>query len=125
MTAADEAIRWTQDKCRPIAYRRAGLGDWRSAVCEKCGSTGPLSMHHRRKRSQGGGWEPSNIVILCGNGTMGCHGWVETNPTAANAEGWSLVGRDPDGSKVPIRHWRIGWARVLLDDQGCLIPIDW
>lgn len=122
MTAAEVA--WTEAKCRPIVYARAGLGDARMARCEKCGQREPLSMHHRRKRGQGGTWAPSNIVVVCGSGTTGCHGWIERNPTNANAEGWGLGRGDPDGSKVPLRVHNVSWCRVKLDNAGGMTLVD-
>lgn len=47
-------------------------------------------MHHRLKRGQGGGWEPENIVAVCGSGTTGCHGWIEANPKAAGRQGFHV-----------------------------------
>ena len=124
--AEPDDVVWTQALCRPIVDARAGLGAIDAARCEKCGDYGiGLSMHHRKKRGQGGSWAPSNIVVVCGDGTRGCHGWIEQNPTAANAEGWHLTTGDPDGSVVPIRHWQIKWCRVKLDDLGNLHPISW
>lgn len=122
MTAAAE-IEWTAARSHPIVYGRAGMGDPQMARCEKCGAREPLSMHHRRKRVHGGTWAPSNIVVLRGDGTTKCHGWIEQNPTAANAEGWWLFGRDPDGSKVPLRVHNVSWCRVKLDNAGGLILV--
>lgn len=33
--------------------------------CECCGSVGCLDVHHIRYLSNGGGWEQSNLVVLC------------------------------------------------------------
>jgi 5-methylcytosine-specific restriction endonuclease McrA len=112
---------WTQARCRPIVYARAGLGDPQAARCEKCGSAGPLSMDHLKNRSQGGDWAPSNIVVLCGDGVLGCHGWKTLYPTEARAQGWRLLRDDPVGV-VPILHHALG-MRVRLDDEGMLIPV--
>lgn len=111
---------WTQETCRPIVYARAGLGDPQMARCEKCGSAGPLSMDHLKNRSQGGDWSPSNIVVLCGDGTTGCHGWKTHNPTEARAQGWKLLREDPVGV-VPIDHHPMQMP-VRLDDEGNMIP---
>lgn len=69
-------------------------------------------MHHRKKRSQGGLWIPSNVVALCGHGTSGCHGWVEHNPNAAELEGFHVR---PWQDEVPIRYRSFRWV-ILLDD---------
>lgn len=88
--------------------------------CEKCG--GPLnihSLHHRRPRGMGGSRNPAisgaaNFLALCGTGTTGCHGWVESNRTTAYLRGLLLrTGSDPTATPyVDDRgHW---W--LLLDD---------
>ncbi|WP_280499411.1 HNH endonuclease [Nocardia cyriacigeorgica] len=83
--------------------------------CERCGQAG-YTIHHRRKRSQGGTWEPSNLLALCGSGTTGCHGWVEANPNLATAFGfWLRHGQD--STTTPVWLWGRG---VLLDDAGGL-----
>lgn len=111
---------WTEARTRPIVYARAGLGDPAMARCEKCGSAGPLSMDHLKNRSQGGDWRPSNIVVLCGDGTTGCHGWKTQNPDAARDAGWKLDRGDEPGVR-PIEHFALKMP-VLLDDEGMLIP---
>jgi hypothetical protein len=110
-----------EKECRRIVRARAGLGDPDDARCERCGAPPPLTMHHRRNRSQGGQWVPSNIVALCGDGVRGDHGWVGANPTEANAQGWSLRAGD-DPLVVPVLHHGLG-MRVRLDDEGMLIPV--
>lgn len=57
---------------------------------------------------------PANIVLLCGSGTEGCHGWVESNRQQSYDEGL-LVHRNDDSSEIPItcRH-----GTVYLDDVG-------
>jgi hypothetical protein len=113
-----------EKKCREVVAARAGLGDPSMARCERCGQAPPLTAHHRVKRGQGGEWNPSNIVALCGHGTTGCHGWVESHPAAAGAdgEGWALR-RSEDPTEVPIFH-HPQQMLVRLDDDGMLIPVD-
>ena len=53
----------------------------------------PASIHHRKPRKMGGTRRPDinflpNLVLLCGTGTTGCHGWIEANRKAAKATGW-------------------------------------
>lgn len=63
-------------------------------VCELC--YGPLtimSLHHRRPRGMGGTkspWihDPENLLALCGTGTSGCHGKVESYRDRAYRYGW-------------------------------------
>lgn len=110
-----------EGKCRRVVKTRAGLGDPDDARCERCGAPPPLTMHHRRNRSQGGQWVPSNIVALCGDGVRGDHGWVGAHPAEANVQGWSLRGGD-DPLLVPIFHYAMqSW--VQLDDDGMIIIV--
>lgn len=89
--------------------------------CECCGT--PLgdrrgedfSIHHRRCRGMGGtNWFgsnlPSNLMAVCGSGTTGCHGWIESHRFEAMALGY-LVSRYQDPSAVPAQ---IGDRMALL-----------
>ena len=80
------------------------------------------SVHHRSPRGMGGSktsWinAPSNLILLCGSGTTGCHGWVESNRDVARESGWLvprngvLVPRD-----VPVLYGDGLW--FLWDDGG-------
>lgn len=85
--------------------------------CERCGAS-EYTVHHRRKRSQGGPWLPSNLLAVCGHGTAGCHGLIEANPTWANGQGlWLFAGEVPD--QTPVILWGRG---VLLTDDGLYLP---
>lgn len=100
--------------------------------CVKCG--GPVtgergwgwSVQHRQARQAGGCKQPyinqpSNLLLVCGSGTTGCHGWIEHNRTESEVNGW-IVRR---GVTLPAeqRVWLTGpyapdgmWA--LLDSDG-------
>jgi hypothetical protein len=75
------------------------------------------SRHHRRLRSHP--WPglhlPSNLVLLCGSGDTGRHGWVHAHPAEARLEGYMVHAWEYPQSK-PIYTMRHGW--VLLDDEG-------
>lgn len=60
----------------------------------------------------------SNLVRLCGTGTTGCHGFVESQRTLATVRGW-LLGFLDDPETTPLQCYD-GW--FLLDDQGARIP---
>jgi hypothetical protein len=101
-----------EGSCRDLVRKRSG------GTCERCSVRLAESMHHRRFRSQGGPWVPSNILHLCGDGTTGCHG-VLTNTRGHRAEfeaaGW-IVPSHADWREVPVlRH---GVFVILLDDGG-------
>lgn len=68
---------------RSLVYLRA---DHRCELCH--GSAWGGSVHHRRPRGMGGDRRPetnlpSNLLLLCGSGTTGCHEWVESNRSHA------------------------------------------
>ena len=80
------------------------------------------SIHHRRPRGSGGtslDWvnQPANLVVLCGSGTTGCHGWVERERTKAFDLGLlvSAIGV-ATAMTTRLRHHEYGW--VLLDNEG-------
>lgn len=96
--------------------------DRSGGACEICGVPAE-SMHHRRFRSQGGPWAPSNILHLCGDGVRLCHGLL-TVPQGRREE------FERNGWIVPS--WRL-WATypvvyreyeqmVFLGDDGGLRP---
>ena len=88
--------------------------------CERCGhdlTNGyrPVSRHHRIRRRDGGD-RLSNLLLLCGTGTTGCHGHVTEHPGEAYANGWcirALGNQDPE--RVPVR-LTDGRLWLLLDD---------
>lgn len=86
--------------------------------CERCNHefTGRgVSRHHRMRRRDGGD-RLANLLLLCGTGTTGCHGYVTEHPEEAYANGWSiraLAGQDP--ADVPVR---INGRLWVLDDHG-------
>lgn len=54
------------------------------------------TRHHRLPRGQGGSNDLSNLLHVCGDGTTGCHGYIEHNRTASYEAGWLVhMGMDP------------------------------
>jgi hypothetical protein len=97
--------------------------------CELCGvSLGgergiDFSVHHRRPRGIGGSSDPvtssvSNVLVICGSGTTGCHGRVEQYRQIAMQAGW-LVRQGQDPATTPVQIF-VGcrMARVLLTSDG-------
>lgn len=69
-----------------------------------------VSVHHRVPRKMGGTTDRnvnglSRIMLICGTGTSGCHGWIESNRDEARGNGW-LVPRlgtgEVDAEAVPL-----------------------
>lgn len=78
------------------------------------------SMHHRRKAGQGGLWTAANIVHVCGDGTVGCHGYLEANPATARKRGlWLYTGQLPLVTAANMV-FRGLTAWYLLDDEGSI-----
>lgn len=82
---------------------------------------GPHSVHHRRPRRAGGDPrpstnDPSNLLLLCGTATTGCHQRVEADRVTALANGWLLhATEEPAAAPAligPSRTW------VRLTDDG-------
>ncbi|MER7014528.1 HNH endonuclease signature motif containing protein [Saccharopolyspora sp. NPDC000359] len=105
-------------RTRTVVTHRAERHGW--PLCERCGVALGTNVHHRRPRGAGGSKDPatntpSNLLLLCGSGTTGCHGWVESNRAAAYRHGWLLRSWQVP-LDVPVRiHDR---GLVLLDDHG-------
>lgn len=100
------------------ASQRVRLRDRAEHVCEVriagvCMSYG-TNAHHRKNASQGGTDDLSNLLLCCGSGTTGCHGWITEHPGEAKRNGWS-VWRSDDPAVTPVRY-RGAWAR--LDNEG-------
>jgi hypothetical protein len=91
--------------------------------CEICGAdlmnNTPVSLHHRLPRGMGGSSHPdrhssSNLMAVCGTGTTGCHGVIESYRAQAYEHGW-LVRRGQDPAEVEVLIWRQGWVRLTKD----------
>ena len=85
------------------------------------------SMHHRRARGMGGTKEtwvgqPGNALTLCGSGTTGCHGWVETHRDTAYEHGLLVRRHSLDlPVNVPVRNQAGVW--FWLTDWGSRIEV--
>lgn len=91
--------------------------------CELHGGLGS-NVHHRNK--EGRQWVASNLLRLCGSGTTGCHGWIESHPEHAMALGlW--VPREQDPAVVPMFCAPIQFALDwwLPDDAGMWHHTGW
>lgn len=104
-----------ESRTRQLVAARSG--GW----CEVCGTVRAESVHHRRKRSQGGPWSASNCVHACGDGARGCHGWAESRVDEAAAAGFHLRPGEDAGARPVVSGLH---GRVLLADDGSLCPTD-
>lgn len=82
-----------------------------------------ISIQHRRAQGVGGtslahANELANLLILCGTGVTGCHGWTETRERAAARARGLWIGHDyRDGALIPAAEyplWLHSGRRVLL-----------
>lgn len=80
--------------------------------CVRCGrhvTNWIYSIQHRRARGMGGSKDPSinradNLILLCGDGVQGCHGWVETHREQSHDNGWSLPWWQ-SADTYPVTYW--------------------
>lgn len=92
--------------------------------CRRCGHAvgEDFSRHHRIPRGAGGSSRvdrPSNLVTVCGSGTTGCHGRIESRRDEHKVLGWILpkLNLSIDTESEPL--FTIdGW--VCFDDQGAV-----
>jgi len=78
---------------------RWALQDRSDGDCEACGHPrGPYGVvHHRRLRSQGGGHDLPNLLVV----HNGCHLGIHNAPRHAIAHGWIVPGW-ADPATVPV-----------------------
>ena len=86
--------------------------------CEKCGEDflWGVSVHHRRPRMMGGSknellHQPANLIALCGSGTTGCHGWVESHRDKARELGY-LIMKVESAQDIPFRDNSGKWWKI-------------
>jgi len=105
------------------------IWDRDSGRCVRCGRPQRFdqrgsgwSVHHRCPRGMGGTareWiaGAANGIVLCGTGSTGCHGWVETHRTRALEDGMLISAHGTlTAEDVPLWHAQLGYVR--LTDQG-------
>jgi hypothetical protein len=73
------------------------------------------SVHHRRLRSAGGDNSLSNLIVLCGHGTAGCHGLVHSRPGRYRREGGWILRSTDDPAAYPVLHSRLGLVFLAAD----------
>lgn len=117
----------------PSAKLRALIEEREENRCARCGESVARdedSIHHRIPRGRGGENSPFNLLLLCGTGVTGCHGWVEKNRRESYLLGYLVeTGIDPGDVAVWVhgQGWAfpsIGglWTRI---DEALTIDDDW
>lgn len=77
------------------------------------------SAHHRKARGMGGSRnpdinQPANLLMVCGSGTTGCHGFIESNRLWAYELGLLIYTvAEREITPAYLRH-----GNVRLDDAG-------
>jgi hypothetical protein len=61
-----------------------------------------------------------NLILLCGSGVNGCHGYIESKRRWAVEAGLLVPWWNADPAQVPILRWRTSW--ILLDNAGEFRP---
>lgn len=89
--------------------------------CARCGQYIVGGSRHHRKLRRYGDHGAANLILLCGSGTTGCHGWVHAHPKLSYAQGWMIRGHGTP-CEVPLYHRTIG-SWVLLLDTGSFTMI--
>lgn len=110
---------------RPGPESRRLVIERANGLCERCGLSVagvPYSIHHRRTAGMGGSKDPashapSNLLLLDGSGTTGCHGWVTTH-FAESFETGLVVSRWQNPAEIPVLVFMHAPRKVLLDDNG-------
>jgi hypothetical protein len=105
----------------PTADARLMVMQRALSQCEKCGMplSGDFSIHHRKPRGMGGTRDKdinnhSNLLLLCGSGTTGCHGWVESHRLNSYERGL-LLHRAEHPAETPYQDDRGSWWTLSAD----------
>lgn len=111
---------------RDLCLQRAGFR------CEKChGSLEQwfgYSLQHRIARGMGGSKDerlsgPANLIVLCGSGTTGCHGLVESQRRLSIELGYAMH-RGDDPTEVLFQDDYGSCWQLLADGEKILVVGD-
>lgn len=64
---------------------------------------------------------PSNLILLCGDGVRGCHGYIEQNRAEARRTGFNVPQFVANPESISVAYWD-GRTYLLTDDgsRWCL-----
>ena len=60
---------------------------------------------------------PSNLILLCGDGVRGCHGYIEQNRAEARRTGFNVPQFVANPETIPVQYWD-GRTYLLKDNGG-------
>jgi hypothetical protein len=103
-TAKRRAKRARKDRVSAI---REYVFEREAGICRCCRFRPAESMHEIRPRSLGGKVSKTNSIAVCGSGTTGCHGMMQTlriRVEGASAEGGLIF--------VPLSAKALDWLRL-------------
>lgn len=95
-------------------------------TCRRCGREIDIldySVHHRQSRGMGGRKSADtkdNLITLCGSGTSGCHGYVESHREESYANGF-LVRRNSVDLPYQVPITDLMGNQFFLTDGGDVI----
>jgi hypothetical protein len=101
----------------------------RGRTCQRCAGESGIryySIHHRQRRGVGPNPHVAqNVILLCGSGTTGDHGWVHGNPEQARDEGYIVSAYTPADEIASQRVWSATWDRwVLLNPDWTITLVE-
>ena len=101
---------------RAVSFDDSMHGQMGALPCETCGMwSHTLERHHRKFRSRGGLWAPSNIILIC----SACHADATDEAPWVSGRGLNVHSYQ-EPSEVPVWLWHSGLS--LLDDEGGYTP---
>ena len=93
--------------------------DGHACVC--CGMSiagQPYSLQHRKRRSQGGTNDPSNLITVLGTGTTGCHERIDSRRSPEDEDKGYTVRSWQDPAGVPVTLFGGAGGTFYLWDDG-------
>jgi hypothetical protein len=124
--AAGQPQRRTQRDTGPSAKVRGLVLERDGYACVCCGRSvigQPYSLQHRKRRSQGGGNSPTNLITVLGTGTTGCHERIDSRRDPHDeAKGYTVRSWD-DPALIPVMVFSEGgsWVSAWLTEAGTYV----
>ena len=68
--------------------------------------------------------ESANLIVLCGTGTSGCHGWVESNRAKARELGY-LIQKLEAAEEIPFQDETGLWWKIHNSGHKTQLDMKW